>query len=85
MCCGTYLNASRLSLVEVTPTSPLNHLVSLSANRRRAYAALALGYLRLTLAISGSRPWTNHTDRFYRESAASLRSALLAITRRDET
>lgn len=24
------------------------------------------------MAISGSRPWTFHTDRFYRESAASL-------------
>jgi hypothetical protein len=25
-----------------------------------------------TAAISGSRPYANHTDRFYRESAASL-------------
>ena len=28
-----------------------------------------------TLAISGSRPYANHTTRFYRESAASLCSA----------
>ena len=27
-----------------------------------------------TFAISGSRPYANHTDRFYRESAASLSS-----------
>ena len=32
---------------------------------------------RLTLAISGSRPWANHTAGFYRESAASLCSAFL--------
>ena len=30
---------------------------------------------RGTFAISGSRPYANHTDRFYRESAALLRSA----------
>jgi hypothetical protein len=27
-----------------------------------------------TIAISGSRPWTLHADRFYRESAVSLGS-----------
>ena len=32
----------------------------------------------LTAAISGSRPWTFHRDRFYRESAASLRYALFS-------
>jgi hypothetical protein len=37
--------------------------------KRRAHCG------RITPPISGSRPWTFHTDRFYRESAASACSA----------
>jgi hypothetical protein len=33
-------------------------------------------FIALTIAISGSRPWTHHTVRFYRESAASLGSGI---------
>jgi hypothetical protein len=33
-----------------------------------------------TSAISGSRPSTHHAARFYRESAASLRSALAGMS-----
>ena len=40
---------------------------------QRAKLAAVMGR---TFAISGSRPSANHTDRFYRESAALLSSAL---------
>jgi hypothetical protein len=34
-------------------------------------------FFHTTSAISGSRPWTLHQDRFYRESAALRRSAVV--------
>ena len=39
-----------------------------------AFALLVMIHAGRTSAISGSRPWTFHRDRFYRESAASLSS-----------
>ncbi|MEI6257254.1 MAG: hypothetical protein WCQ77_11470 [Planctomycetota bacterium] len=33
-------------------------------------------FIALTIAISGSRPWSFHQDRFYRESAALRCSAV---------
>ena len=47
----------------------------LSGQARTARHFLALGFLCRTRAISGSRPWTFHRDRFYRESAALRCSA----------
>ena len=40
-------------------------------------------FIALTIAISGSRPYANHTARLYRESAASLSSPLTYLKTAD--
>jgi hypothetical protein len=41
---------------------------------------MVLAFIRRTPAISGSRPWANHTAGFYRESAALRGSTLPAMS-----